>query len=81
MLLIKELTTACPNTDPLARHVVEVSALDIYTFSSESMIWMPRVTKKLLSTSLPLSTCVLSHENLWLKYTRTSWWFVKMMHT
>jgi len=27
MLLIKELATACPNTDPLARHVVEVSVM------------------------------------------------------
>jgi hypothetical protein len=87
MLLIKELATACPKTDPLARHVVEVSAMQlcsvidsdlcnshirhIYSFSSESMIWTPRVMKKLLSTSLPLLIRVLSHQHLWLKYTRT----------
>jgi hypothetical protein len=87
MLLIKELATACPNTDPLARLVVEVSVMrlclvidgdlcnlhirHIGAFSSESMIWTPRVTKKLLTTSLLLLTRVLSHQHLWLKYTRT----------
>jgi hypothetical protein len=74
MLLIKELATACPNTDPLARHVVEVSVMrlclvidgdlcnlhirHICAFSSESMIWTPHVTKKLLTTSLLLLTSV-----------------------
>jgi hypothetical protein len=79
MLLIKELATACPNTDPLARHVVEVSVMPlcsvsnadlynshirhIYVFSSESMPWMARVMMKLRTTSLSLSTRALFHRN------------------
>jgi hypothetical protein len=79
MLLIKELATACPNTDPLACHVVEVSDMQprlfidadicnshirhIYAFSSESMPWMARVMMKLRTTSLSLSTRALFHRN------------------
>jgi len=70
MLLIKELSAACPDTDPLACRVVEVSVMrlrwvvdadlcishmrHIYAFSSESMRLMARVMTKLLTISLPL---------------------------
>jgi hypothetical protein len=82
MLLIKELAAACPNTDLLGCRVVEVSVMQpclvidadlcnlhirhIYAFSSESMPWMARVTMKLRSTSLPLSTLPLSHRNIFI---------------
>jgi hypothetical protein len=79
MLLIEELAAACPNTDLLGYRVVEVSVTQprlfidadpcnshvrhIYAFSSESMPSMARVTTKLLTTSLPLSTPLLSRQN------------------
>jgi hypothetical protein len=87
MLLVKELAAACPDTDLLGCRVVEVCVMQprlfidtdlcnshlrhIYVCNSELMPWMASVTMKLLTTSLPLLTRVLSHQNLWLKYTRS----------
>jgi hypothetical protein len=86
-LLIKELAAACPNTDLLGCRVVDVSVMQpclvidadlcnshirhIYAFSSESMPWMARVTMKLPTTSLSLSTRALFHRNTYIKHTRT----------
>jgi ribosomal protein L31 len=48
-----------------------VSCKNIYVFNSESKLWMAHVTTKPLTTSLPLSTRVLSHQNSFMEYTRT----------
>jgi hypothetical protein len=79
MLLIKELAAACPNTDLLGCHIVDVSVMrlrsvsnadlcdshlrHICAFSSESLPWMAHVTMKLPTTSLSLSTRALFHRN------------------
>jgi hypothetical protein len=79
MLLVKELAAACPNADPLARHVVEVSVLrlrliidadlgnlymrHIYMLSLELEPLVTRIMTKPPVTSLLLSTPARSHQN------------------
>jgi hypothetical protein len=97
MLLIKELAAVYPNTNTLARRVVEVCAMrlrsvlnpdlcrshirHIYVLSSEPKPWVMRVTTKPLITSLPLSTRVRSHRKTFNSYTMTLSWCVNLMHT
>jgi hypothetical protein len=82
MLLVKELTAACPNADLLVCRIVEVSVLrrhlvinthlcnfhirHIYVLSLELKHWVTRVTTKPLITSLPLSTPALSHRDIFI---------------
>jgi len=45
------------------------------------MLWMMRITTKLLTTSPPLSSLTLSHPNqLFIPCTRTWWWYVDVIH-
>jgi len=97
MLLVEELTAACPDVDPLGCRVVEVSIIrlrsvikpdlsrlrirHIYVLSLEPKPWMVRIMTKPLITSLLLSTLVLSHQKVFMKYLGNSSWCVKMVHT
>jgi hypothetical protein len=97
MLLVKELSAACPNVDPLGCRVVEVSIIQarsiiktdlcnshirhIYVFSSELKHWTVRIMTKPLITSLTPPTRALPHRKPFIKHSGNSPWYVKMVYT
>jgi hypothetical protein len=97
MLLVEELSAACPNVDPLGCRVVEVSIIQprsviktdirnshirhIYVFNSEPKPWTVRIMTKPLITSLLPSTRVFFYRNPFIKNSGNSAWCVKMVNT